>query len=257
MSLKLLLVDSATGTESLLSTLSASFLNLSASGVANDSSVSGNSVADALNTLSSSLMTLSASSIVNDSNVSGSTVKDTLNTLDGLVSLQANRRILVSDLADVNGQDYRPGSGVAYWVYLGFVEKSITIKKIRLFVQSAGSGAQTAEVGLASTPTAPNGGDQTLTKIYGASVVSDLTTGGGTVKTETLNQVIAARTHLWAGVRTAMASTQPLFRGFVLAWNDGRVLEVDAGGALTGTGPWSGIAATADSASPQVAAGLD
>lgn len=125
-------------------------------------------------------------------------------------------------------------SGTAYYIYVGRVAQATTIKFVELHVTGAGAGAQTAEIGLFSTPTAPGKSTQTLTKIVATGTVDSLTTTGVKRNTTTFDQLVAAGTHLWAAFRTAMATTQPTVYGLEADMSQGHVLTTTGGGALTG-----------------------
>ena len=128
----------------------------------------------------------------------------------------------------------------AYFVYVGQVP-ACTPKYVEFQVTTAGSGAQTAEVGLFSTPSAPNKASQSLTKLVADGTLDNLASGTGIRRnTSAFSTAIADGTHLWAGVRTAMATNEPTLRGIELDFAQGYVLSTATAGALTGTGPWTG-----------------
>jgi hypothetical protein len=130
-------------------------------------------------------------------------------------------------------------SGTAYFVYLGRTVTALTPKYVEFYVNSAGSGAQTAEVGFFSSANSPNKGAQSLTKIVSTGTVDALNTSGVKRNTAAFSTSVAAGTHLWAGVRTAMATAQPAIMGLCMDWSQGRILSTAAAGLLTGTGPWT------------------
>jgi len=135
-------------------------------------------------------------------------------------------------------------SNTAYFVYLGRVTVTSTFAFVRFAVRTAGAGAQTAEVGFFSTPTAPSRANQTVTKLAATGTVDDLTGTGVKGNTNTLAISVAAGTHLWAGIRTAMATTQPSPYALIADRGHGRILSTAASGALTGAGPWTGALIT-------------
>lgn len=149
------------------------------------------------------------------------------------------------------------GSGRAYWTYLGLVREDTTINVIRFEKTAAGSGAQVAEIALASTPAAPAAVNQTLTKLWAASIAADLTAVGSAVIGQASGQLVPAGTHLWAGIRTAMAGTDPVFLAAFSQFGDGPILVVDGGGALTGAGPWTGVCPAGVFVAPAMIATLD
>jgi len=159
---------------------------------------------------------------------------------DRLVTqIDAVQRIFMSRLPNV-GVAFTTLTGTAYFVYVGKLAIDLTPKFVEFWVSTAGTGAQTAEVGLFSSPAGPNKAGQTLTKLVSTGTVDSLTTAGIKRNTSAFATSIAAGTHLWAGIRTAMATTQPAVGGLVQDNSQGHALSTGAAGALTGAGPWSG-----------------
>lgn len=133
-------------------------------------------------------------------------------------------------------------SGTAYWLYVGYTLAPVTIKRVRFRIPATGgSGAQTAEIALASSPLAPNNAAQVLTKIAASGALDDLTSAVVQLKANSadLNAVVPAGTHLWVGLRTAMASTQPTLSTIARRPDSGEFSATAAAGALTGPGPWT------------------
>ncbi len=131
-------------------------------------------------------------------------------------------------------------SGTAYFVYLGYITEAVTLEYVRFAVATAGAGSQTAELGLFSTPSAPNGAGQTLTKIVATGSVDSLTSTGAKKNSSGFAQAIPINTHLWAGYRVAMATTQPSCTG---VWTDaarGMVLTTASATSFTSGSTWSG-----------------
>lgn len=137
-------------------------------------------------------------------------------------------------------------SGTAYFTYVGFVAFPVTINYARFHVQTAGSGGQTAECGLFSSPTPPNRAGITLTKIVATGVVDSLTAAGPITRANTVPfaQVIPAGTYLWTGLRIAMVTTQPLILGINGDGLQGTLQVVAGSGVLTGAGPFVGAVPT-------------
>lgn len=131
-------------------------------------------------------------------------------------------------------------SSNCYFVYVGKTVIDMTPKFVEFYVTVVGAGAQTAEVGLFSTPSAPNKAAQTLTKIAATGTISSLTSTGVKRNTNAFSTLVPAGTHLWAGIRTAMATTQPTVSGLVDDYYEGNILQDAFTGALTGAGPWNG-----------------
>lgn len=130
-------------------------------------------------------------------------------------------------------------SNRAYFVYLGRIPENTVIKYVIGNVRTAGAGAQTAELGLFSTKTPPNNTGLIFTKIEATGTISSLTSTGTKKNTTAFSTVIPAGTFLWAGMRTAMATTQPTMHGLSTDFI-GRIQQTSSAGALTGAGPWTG-----------------
>lgn len=131
-------------------------------------------------------------------------------------------------------------SGTAYFVYLGRTVQQITPKFVEFHVGTIGAGTQVAEVGFFSTTNPPNKSAQSLTKLVSTGTVDSLTTTGVKRNTSAFATAIAAGTHLWAGIRTAMATTQPTLVGLIGDMLQGFVQSTAGAAALSGAGPWTG-----------------
>lgn len=139
-----------------------------------------------------------------------------------------------------------PASGTAYFTYLGQLPAvtSFAIARIACAMLVAGVGAQTAEMGVFSTPLGPqSAGGQTLTALF-ASSVGDFTTLVGGVATTILGGATAtslpAGVHLWAGVRIVMATTQPQIVG-ATDYARGLLLQLPASGVLSSGNTYAGV----------------
>lgn len=135
--------------------------------------------------------------------------------------------------------------GTAYFVYLGYVRPGITIKHVEFYVSTGGTGAQTAEVGIFSTPSAPSKAGQSLTKLAASGSLDSLTSTGVKRNTASLAYALTASKHLWAGIRTAMATNEPTLGGLANDNGQGHILSLAAAGALTAAGPFAGGLITA------------
>lgn len=161
-----------------------------------------------------------------------------------LLSGIAGARVLMSPLTKGVG-GFTLISDKAYFVYLGRTLEALTLTHVEFHVSTGGTGAQTAEVGFFSTPLAPNKSTQTVTKLVSTGTVDDLTGTGVMRNTNNFATAITAGTYLWAGIRTAMASTQPVLAGLSVDMAQGFVLSTATAGALTAAGPWTGAIITA------------
>ncbi len=126
-------------------------------------------------------------------------------------------------------------TGTAYWVYIGRTAKEITVQKVIAQMGAVGLGAQTAEVAIASSSSAPNRTAQSLTVRAASGSVTDFLTGANNPKFNTtdLNHVVPSTVHLWAGIRTAMVTTQPTLLGLIADAGTGSALITAASGVLT------------------------
>lgn len=125
-------------------------------------------------------------------------------------------------------------SGTAYYVYMGRTTQDLTVKFVEFHITGAGAGTDTKEVGLFSTPAAPNKSAQTLTKIAATGTVDSGTTTGMKRNTASFAQAVAKGTHLWAAARFALATTQPTCGGLTGDMSQAMILTTTGGGALTG-----------------------
>jgi hypothetical protein len=131
-------------------------------------------------------------------------------------------------------------NNTAYFVYLGCTARAFTVKFVEFYVNTSGSGAQSAEVGLFSSPSGPKKSTQSLTKLAATGTVDSLITTGVKRNSASFAFSVPIGTHLWAGIRTAMATTQPALAGLCMDFSQGLVLSTTSAGALTGAGPWTG-----------------
>lgn len=139
-------------------------------------------------------------------------------------------------------------SGQAYWVYLDFFDQQTVLQGITLMQASIqGAGTQVAEVVFATTPVGPCRAAQQLTKLGNAdSALSTLTAAATSVVRPgaAMNTNVPAFSHVWAGFRQAMGTTQAGFECLTDDMLQGAVLITPAAGALSGPGPWAGALTT-------------
>jgi hypothetical protein len=138
---------------------------------------------------------------------------------------------------------FTPTSGTAYFVFVGRTTIAAVWARARIAIGgTAGSGAQTAEIGLFSTPVAPNSANQTLTKLEATGTVDSLITINSVpANTTAFTGLVLAGTHLWIGLRTAMATTQPTLFAVQRDFGRGHVLTTAAAGALTASATFAGV----------------
>lgn len=110
-------------------------------------------------------------------------------------------------------------SGTVYFTYLGYFANSVVIKFVEAILAAAGTVSQACEVGLFTSPAAPNKTNQTLTCVAADGTVDTLI--GGSVPRVVRNTTafssgagytVPAGTHLWSGIRIAMGGSQPQMR---------------------------------------------
>jgi len=99
-----------------------------------------------------------------------------------------------------------------HWIYIGQVLSPQIVKSISTYMIAAGSGAQSAQACVASSPLQPNGTGQTLTVLFVFDTLDLFNTGPNSRKGTTnpsQSSSIAAGTFLWVGLRVSLATTQP------------------------------------------------
>lgn len=136
-------------------------------------------------------------------------------------------------------------SGKAYFIYVGRTTHSIVAQHIYFYVNSAGAGTETAEVGVFSSPAAPSNAGQVLTKLAAvghADIDSLKSTGVKWNSNLRFDKAVPAGTHLWAGIRTEGYSTQPALAGLCMDFNAGLILSANSSSTpFTGaTTSWTG-----------------
>jgi len=156
-----------------------------------------------------------------------------------LTYIEPVERVFRSELS-TNPTPFLAISGTAYFVYVGRTVIAIAPPRISLHCTTAGLGTQIAEIGLFSTPSAPNGASQSLTKLVSTGTVDSLTSTGRKRNTSAFATELNVNTYLWAGVRFAMATTQPTVMGLFADISTGCILQLTGAGALTGAGPFTG-----------------
>lgn len=193
--------------------------------------------------------TLQRTRILNSSNADaalnlGAGTKTISCDLSPVVLSAPEERILRSPLSRVVPTNFLTISGTAYFVYMGKVEQWTRFAFVELHCTVAGAGAQTAELGLYSSPLAPNKAAQTLSRLAASGTLDVLTSTGVKRNTASFALDVAPGTHLWAAARFAMATTQPSTIGLTNDRSQGHVLTTTGGGALTGVlSPAGGLVA--------------
>jgi hypothetical protein len=136
-----------------------------------------------------------------------------------------------------------PTSGTGYFAFIRTFKTRVTINHVYvLTAATAGSGGQTAEIGLFTTPSPPNKSNQSLSVLTATGSLGNLTTASSYIgNTVAFNQSVEPGTNLWAGFRPAMATTQPRLADLHGDRGLGYVQVAAASGVLTGAGPFAGV----------------
>jgi hypothetical protein len=192
--------------------------------------------------------------------VTAITANRLITNIEGDLNQRVFRSVLPTrPVVTAGTEDFITISGTAYYIYVGRTVQATTLAYVQFHVTTAGAGAQTAEVGLFSTPVAPSKSAQTLTKIVATGTVDSTTTTGMKRNTTTFAQSVPGGTHLWAAIRTAMATTQPKTWGLAGDYSEGHILTTTGGGALTGLTTASGslVAIAVGTVAPDLHVTLD
>ena len=131
-------------------------------------------------------------------------------------------------------------SGTAYFLYFGYVEQRVTAQYVVGSATITGAGAQTAEIGLFSSTVPPNKGNITLATIVATGALVSLTAVVPYLirNNVAFNTAIPSGVYLWAGIRTAMAATQPQMSLANFDMSEGFIQTIAGSGVLTGGGPF-------------------
>lgn len=157
------------------------------------------------------------------------------------------------------GGNFLAISGTAYFVYVGQVNAAFVPQTVEIYCTVVEVGAQTAELGLFSSPAPPNKAGQTLSKITSTGTITSMLATGVIKNTTPFNTSVAAGTYLWAGFRTAAATTQPTLNGVSYDMVEGNILTTAGASALTTAGPFVGatIAVTTATVGPDIRVTID
>lgn len=133
----------------------------------------------------------------------------------------------------------------AYWVYVGRTARPITAAKVKFQVTTGGTGAQTAEIAIATSGDGPNAAAQTLTVVAASGTLDDLTGTGVMGNTTSLAYQLSELTHVWIGFRENMASGRPQLYGHTFDASTGSILSTATAGVLTVGTSYTGALITA------------
>lgn len=152
---------------------------------------------------------------------------------NGTVIIEQAQRIFRPSPELVVGGTIALVSNTGYFVYIGKVERTTTFARVQFQVTGAGNAAATNEVALFSSPTAPSGAVQTLTRLAGSGVQTTTSTTGVKSNVTSMAVSIAQGTHLWAGIRSASLTTQPTCVGLSFDMLGGAIMTKATVNALT------------------------
>jgi len=129
-----------------------------------------------------------------------------------------------------------------YWLYMGTVREAFVANYVAAGLTINGAGAVIVEVGLFSTPSAPNGAGQTLTKII-SGLTATSTSGSPRVlkNSSAFNTTVTVGTHLWTGYRTEdNGGTKPTLAQAQGDGGRGGALFLNSATAFSAASTWSG-----------------
>lgn len=146
----------------------------------------------------------------------------------------------------------------AYWLYCGQTAVAFSPQYCVVHVTGAGAGAQTAQIGIATSTGPPNKAAKTLTVVTVTGTLGALTGTGYIRNSAAFTTSIAAGAYVWAFFRTAMATTQPTCRAVGSDFGEGFALVTSTAGTLVLGSSYTGaIAAAAVQIAPEVRIELD
>ena len=138
-------------------------------------------------------------------------------------------------------------SNTAYFCYIGYFPTNTVINHVtEPYIRTYAVGTEVAELGIFSTPSAPDGTAKVFTKLISTGTTSGFTAGDASSLTVSnvgaFNLTVAAGTYVWAGVRCAQTTSTPNMEALGYDFGVGACQTTSAAGALTGAGPWTGVA---------------
>lgn len=135
---------------------------------------------------------------------------------------------------------FRLVQGTAYFVYIGLTMGETTVpKKVELYMTTAGTVPQIAEIGMFSSAGAPNRLPVTFTKIAASASLTPFNSVGIKSNIANFTTPIPSLVHLWAALHTNTAgpvTSQPFCQSLANDWGYGLVLTTTSAPALTGPG---------------------
>ncbi len=150
------------------------------------------------------------------------------------VSDPGEQRIFKSELPGIAGA--LTIADKAYFVYVGKSAAPVQLNYVEFAVTTSAVGTQAAEIGIFSSPLAPNKAAQTLTCLAVATSLTDLTAAAGVNRNSTAlaYTVPDSGIHLWAGFRVNMTTgpTQPQIWGLTGDFAEGAILSMSTAGVL-------------------------
>lgn len=143
-------------------------------------------------------------------------------------------------------------SGTAYWVFVGRVARSTTFNKIITNVGTIGAGAGNVQFAVATSPDAPARGPQVLT-VQAFTVLLNTLATGDQANSDNLGYLATSTDYLWVGVRSALATTQPVLGGLAGDRGTGEILATAGAAVFTLGASYTGaLIASAAFQAPEV-----
>lgn len=138
----------------------------------------------------------------------------------------------------VNPAGMQLASNAAYWVYIGRCVSTVSIARFGANVVAVGSGTQTAEWAIATSPDEPARDGKTLTVRYRHTLASGnaretLATVGAKHNQTAFAYSPPLYSYLWLGMRVVMTTTMPSFNCLYGDGTRGLALITTGAGVLT------------------------
>lgn len=129
--------------------------------------------------------------------------------------------------------------GQAYFCYVGYWPANSVWQHACVWVTTGGGDNIPAEIGIFSSPLAPAGSPQVLTRLAATQTLDGLNIG--TAAHRNLVQfglTLATATHLWGGIRTNVNGAEPTCPGHHYDGQECQLLTFNSAPALTSTTSW-------------------
>lgn len=137
----------------------------------------------------------------------------------------------------VNPTGMQLASGSTYWIYIGQIVSTVVFARFAASCIAVGSGTQTGEWAIATSPDEPARDQKTLTVRYRHTIVAangreSFTTTGYKANATGFAFAPTLYSYVWLGMRVVMATTMPSFNCLYADDSRGLALITPASGAL-------------------------